>query len=79
MRYARIISDAMGETGVISHTGAYGFAGKDNYSVLGGMSLEAVKEILANGSAMGNIDNLNGVAESVLVGKTVKVGDYAPT
>ena len=78
MRYARVISDAMGETGIVNPTGPAGFGAMDNYSLLAGMSMQGIKEILSKGTSMGNIDPLNGIAESVVAGKTLKIGDYAP-
>ena len=46
--------------------------------MMGGMSLEQMKSVFKSGTVMGNYDPLEGMAESIIVGKTIQVGDYAP-
>ena len=78
MRYIRTIVDCMGEYGNIRSLGPQGMSGRDNPSILGGMSIQYVKDILHGGATMGNRDPIQGVTESIVVGKTPKIGDFAP-
>ena len=78
MRYIRTIVDCMGEYGNIKSLGPQGMSGRDNPSILGGMSIQYVKDILHGGATMGNRDPIRGVTESIVVGKTPKIGDFAP-
>ena len=78
MRYIRTIVDCMGEYGNIRSLGPQGMSGRDNPSILAGMSIQYVKDILAGGATMGNKDPIKGVTESIVVGKTPKIGDFAP-
>ncbi len=78
MRYIRTIVDCMGEYGNIRSLGPQGMSGRDNPSILGGLSIQYVKDILHGGAAMGNRDPINGVTESIVVGKNPKIGDFAP-
>mgnify|MGYP001180457034 CR=1 FL=1 len=77
-RYIRTIVDCMGEYGIVKSLGPAGMSGYDNPSILGGMSIQYVKDILNGGATMGNKDPISGVTESVVVGKLPKIGDYAP-
>ena len=78
MRYIRTIVDCMGEYGNIRSLGPQGMSGRDNPSILAGMSIQYVKDILAGGATMGNKDPIKGVTESIVVGKTPRIGDFAP-
>ena len=78
-RYCRTIADSMGEYGELRKLGPSGSAGKGNPSMLGGCSLEQQFAIIQGASMMGNYDPINGVAESIVVGNTVKIGDYVPS
>jgi DNA-directed RNA polymerase subunit A' len=77
-RYIRTIVDCMGEYGYMKSLAPSGLSGKDNPSVLGGMSVEGVKEIIMGGAIMGNKDPLLGVTESIVVGSIPKIGDFTP-
>ena len=78
MRYIRTIVDCMGEYGNIKSLGPQGMSGRDNPSVLGGLSIQYVKDILHGGATMGNKDPIKGVTESIVVGKIPRIGDFAP-
>ena len=78
MRYIRTIVDCMGEYGNIRSLGPQGMSGRDNPSILGGMSIQYVKDILHGGATMGNKDPIKGVTESIVVGKNPRIGDFAP-
>lgn len=78
-RYARTIADSMGEYGELRKLGPNGTAGKGNPSMLGGCSLEQQYAIIQGSSMLGNFDPMMGVAESIVVGNIVKIGDYAPS
>ena len=78
MRYIRTIVDCMGEYGNIKSLGPQGMSGRDNPSILGGMSIQFVKDILHGGATMGNKDPVKGVTESIVVGKNPRIGDFAP-
>ena len=77
-RYIRTIVDCMGEYGNIKSLGPQGMSGRDNPSILGGLSIQYVKDILHGGATMGNKDPIRGVTESIVVGKIPKIGDFAP-
>ena len=77
-RYIRTIVDCMGEYGYIKSLAPTGLAGTDNPSILGGMSVERIKEQLIGGATMGNQDPIRGVTESIAVGATPTIGDFTP-
>ena len=74
-RYIRTIADIMGEEGLVSKLGAYGIAALSNPSFLAGCSLERSWPQISHASIMGNFDPLRGVAESIVAGKTIQVGN----
>ena len=74
-RYIRTIADIMGEEGIMGKLGPYGIAALANPSILAGCSLERQWPQISHGSIMGNYDPLRGVAESIAVGKTIRVGN----
>ena len=78
MRYIRTIVDMMGESGELNGLGPSNLSVLNNPSILAAASLEQVKKVLPIGAIMSNYDSLNGVTESIVVGSTPKVGDYAP-
>ena len=77
-RYIRTIVDCMGEYGEIRSLGPQGISANDNPSVLAAMSIQNVKDAIVGGAAMGNEDPIDGVTESIVVGATPKIGDFAP-
>ena len=42
------------------------------------MSVEGIKDAIVGGVTMGNKDPIKGVTESIVVGATPKIGDFAP-
>jgi DNA-directed RNA polymerase subunit A" len=78
MRYIRTIVDMMGESGELNGLGPSNLSVANNPSILAAASLERVKQVLPMGAIMSNYDRLNGITESIVVGSTPKVGDYAP-
>lgn len=77
-RYIRTIVDCMGEYGYIKSLSPTGMGGSDNPSVMGGVSIQRIKEQILGGAIMGNEDPIRGVTESIVVGATPKIGDFAP-
>jgi hypothetical protein len=68
----------MGEYGYIKSLSPTGMGGSDNPSVMGGVSIQRIKEQILGGAIMGNEDPIRGVTESIVVGATPKIGDFAP-
>jgi len=77
-RYIRTIVDCMGEYGEVKSLGPQGMSSSDNPSILGAMSIQGVNDAIVGGSIMGNEDPIRGVTESIVVGATPKIGDFAP-
>jgi DNA-directed RNA polymerase subunit A' len=77
-RYIRTIVDCMGEYGEVKSLAPHGLSSSDNPSILAAMSIEGIKDAIVGGSSMGNKDPIRGVTESIVVGATPKVGDFAP-
>ena len=77
-RYIRTIVDCMGEYGYVKSLSPTGLGGNDNPSVLGGISIQGIKEQIIGGAAMGNEDPIRGVTESIVVGATPTIGDFTP-
>ena len=78
MRYIRTIVDLMGEKGELAGLGPNQLSVLDNPSILAAASLERQGQVIPPGAVMGNFDPLNGVTESIVVGKTAKIGNFAP-
>ena len=68
----------MGEYGFVKGLSPSRLGGRDNPSILGGISIEDVKTQLVGGIIMGNEDPIRGVTESIVVGATPKIGDFTP-
>ena len=77
-RYIRTIVDCMGEYGYVKSLSPSGLGGNDNPSVLGGISIQGIKEQIIGGAAMGNEDPIRGVTESIVVGAMPTIGDFTP-
>jgi hypothetical protein len=77
-RYIRTIVDCMGEYGEVKSLAPHGLSSSDNPSILGAMSVEGIKDAIVGGVTMGNKDPIKGVTESIVVGATPKIGDFAP-
>ena len=77
-RYIRTIVDCMGEYGEVRSLAPHGLSANDNPSILAAMSIENLKEVVVGGATMGNEDLIKGVTESIVVGATPKIGDFAP-
>ena len=78
MRYVRTIVDLMGERGRLEGLGPSHLSVLDNPSILAAASLERQGQVIPPGALMANYDLLNGVTESIVVGKTPKIGNFAP-
>ena len=74
-RYIRTIVDILGEEGILGQLGYNGVAAFSNPSFLAGCSLERSWPQISHASIMGNFDPLRGVAESIVAGKTIQVGN----
>ena len=74
-RYIRTIADILGEEGILGQLGYNGVAAFSNPSFLAGCSLERSWPQISHASIMGNFDPLRGVAESIVAGKTIQVGN----
>ena len=68
----------MGEYGYVKSLSPSGLGGNDNPSVLGGISIQGIKEQIVGGAAMGNKDPIRGVTESIVVGAIPTIGDFTP-
>ncbi|MBK38295.1 MAG: hypothetical protein CMB45_05630 [Euryarchaeota archaeon] len=77
-RYTRTIADMMGEEGIPMGLGPAGLGSAANYSILAACSVEGEKPAIVSGSVMGNFDPLDGIAESVVAGKLLRIGNRAP-
>lgn len=78
MRYIRTIVDMMGERGELNGLGPTNLSVRNNPSILAAASLERQAEVIPPGAIMGNHDPLDGVTESIVVGKLPKIGNFAP-
>lgn len=78
LRYIRTIIDLMGEKGEVSSLAPSGLSVMDNPSFLGAASLQNISDVLMSSSTMGNVDQLQGIAESIVAGVTPKIGNFAP-
>jgi hypothetical protein len=68
----------MGERGRLEGLGPSHLSVLDNPSILAAASLERQGQVIPPGALMANYDPLNGVTESIVVGKTPKIGNFAP-
>jgi DNA-directed RNA polymerase subunit A" len=73
MRHLLLLADAMTFTGKIKNVGRHGLSGEKN-SVFARAAYEETVKHLVNAAAFGEVDNMSGVTESVLVGKQLSLG-----
>ncbi|MCS7108019.1 MAG: DNA-directed RNA polymerase subunit A'' [Sulfolobales archaeon] len=73
MRHVMLIADMMTLTGSVKQIGRHGIAGEKT-SVLARASFEVTVKHLFDASARGELDELKGVAENVIIGQLVPVG-----
>lgn len=73
VRHVMLIADMMTLTGTVKQIGRHGIAG-EKPSVLARASFEITVKHLFDASARGEVDELKGVAENVIVGQLIPVG-----
>jgi len=73
VRHIMLVADIMTFDGVIKGIGRHGVAG-EKANVLARASFEETVKHLFNASARGEIDHLDGVIESIIVGKVAPIG-----
>ncbi len=72
-RHMLLLADAMTATGQIKNVGRHGISGEKD-SVFARAAYEETVKHLVNAAAFGEIDEMLGVTESVLVGKQIMLG-----
>jgi DNA-directed RNA polymerase subunit A" len=72
-RHIGLLADAMTYTGAIRSAGRHGIAG-DKDSVLARAAYEETVKHFVNAGVFGEKDQLNGVAENILIGKQIGLG-----
>lgn len=72
-RHIGLLADAMTYTGAIRSAGRHGIAG-DKDSVLARAAYEETVKHFVNAGVFGERDQLNGVAENILIGKQIGLG-----
>lgn len=73
MRHIMLVSDLMTHKGELKQIGRHGIAG-EKQSVLARASFEETTKNLLKAAKKGEVDELNGVVENVLVGQPIPVG-----
>ncbi|MEM1749280.1 MAG: DNA-directed RNA polymerase subunit A'', partial [Sulfolobales archaeon] len=73
MRHVMLIADMMTLTGSVKQIGRHGIAGEKT-SVLARASFEVTVKHLFDAAARGEVDELKGVAENVIIGQLVPIG-----
>ncbi len=73
IRHVMLIADMMTLTGSVKQIGRHGIAGEKT-SVLARASFEVTVKHLFEASARGEVDELKGVAENVIIGQLIPVG-----
>lgn len=73
IRHLMLVSDIMTNRGEIESIGRHGISGKKD-SVLARAAFEVTVNHLLDAAIHGEIDDLNGVTENVIVGKPIKLG-----
>jgi DNA-directed RNA polymerase subunit A" len=73
IRHLMLVSDAMTNDGTIESIGRHGISGSKE-SVLARAAFEVTVNHLLDAAVHGEIDDLNGVTENVIVGKPIKLG-----
>ncbi len=73
VRHLLLVADAMTQSGEIQPIGRYGLSGSKS-SVLARANFEETIRHLTDAAVYGLSDELNGIVENVMIGKTAKVG-----
>ncbi len=73
VRHLMLVADIMTNNGVIESIGRHGISGSKE-SVLARAAFEVTVNHLLDAAIHGEIDDLNGVTENVIVGKPIKLG-----
>lgn len=73
IRHIMLVADAMTTTGDIQSIGRHGISGSKG-SVLSRAAFEVTVNHLLDAAVHGEVDDLNGVTENVIVGQPIKVG-----
>ena len=73
IRHLMLVADAMTTKGTIESIGRHGISGNKE-SVLARAAFEVTVNHLLDAAVHGEIDDLNGVTENVIVGKPIKLG-----
>ncbi len=73
VRHLMLVADMMTTEGTIESIGRHGISGSKD-SVLARAAFEVTVNHLLNAAVHGEIDELNGVTENVIVGKPIKLG-----
>ena len=73
MRYLMLVSDLMCHKGNLQQIGRHGIAGKKN-SVLARAAFEITVPTIANAAKLGEIEELKGITENVIVGSQIPIG-----
>jgi DNA-directed RNA polymerase subunit A" len=73
VRHLMLVSDIMTNRGTIESIGRHGISGSKD-SVLARAAFEVTVNHLLDAAIHGQIDDLNGVTENVIVGKPIKLG-----
>ena len=73
IRHIMLVADAMTTTGDIQSIGRHGISGSKG-SVLSRAAFEVTVNHLLDAAVHGEIDDLNGVTENVIVGQPIKIG-----
>ncbi|MFB6178754.1 MAG: DNA-directed RNA polymerase subunit A'', partial [Halorientalis sp.] len=73
IRHLMLVSDIMTNRGTIESIGRHGISGNKE-SVLARAAFEVTVNHLLDAAIHGEVDDLNGVTENVIVGKPIKLG-----
>ena len=73
VRHLMLVADIMTNNGTIESIGRHGISGSKN-SVLARAAFEVTVNHLLDAAIHGEVDELNGVTENVIVGKPIKLG-----
>ena len=73
LRHLVLLADTMTFDGTLKSIGRYGISGK-KASVLSKANFEETKRHLINASFYGEVDNLDGIIENIMIGQVVPVG-----
>ncbi|NWK06409.1 DNA-directed RNA polymerase subunit A' [Marine Group I thaumarchaeote] len=73
MRYLMLVADLMCHKGDLQQIGRHGIAGKKN-SVLARAAFEITVPTIANAAKLGEIEELKGITENVIVGSQIPIG-----